>query len=447
MIAVEKFGSNFMGALAYNVKKLNHMDKTQRAVLLATTFSSLSETIIKKEVELIRQQRPALGKYVWHTSLNFSNAEKTSSLTNDRMLEMALDYMKAMGYDDNQYLIVRHHDADHHHVHLLVNRIRYDGSVVSDSNNYHKSQATLRRLEKQYELVPLEQVRQERFRQEQIQDEQAQRKQIHKGQVRKEPVQRKQDLNRRDNRITNNECRLASQRSLTKNEIEKTIRTNLPSDKSILQAMLNASLQKPNLPLQEFIRDCEKNDISLLFNQATTGKISGITYFINDFKIKGQALGNRFKWGQLIKYIDYEQDRDSKAVSQANNRTKARYGELTTSAGKAGNEQITTGRRTGFIYPNVGPNADERDSERKVYLGDKKQSAINPATGKRVGAETEQSESYFEEALDNHNIDNGDYPDDDLQTFPGLDITDDVDDEAMHGRKRRKQRNGWTYRR
>ncbi|MDB5024208.1 MAG: hypothetical protein JWP78_1963 [Mucilaginibacter sp.] len=434
-----------MGALAYNVKKLNHPDKTQRAVLLATTFSTLSETIIKKEVELIKQQRPALGKYVWHTSLNFSNAEEPESLTNDRMLEIAFDYMKTMGYDDNQYLIVRHHDADHHHVHLLVNRVKYDGSVVSDSNNYHKSQATLRRLEQQYELVPLQQVRQEQVRQKQIKDVQLRKKQIHKGQVRKEPVQSKQVLNRRDNRITNNESRLVSQRSLTKNEIEKAIRTNRPSDKSILQAMLNVSLQKPNLSLQEFIQDCEKNNISLLFNQATTGKISGITYFINDFKIKGQALGNRFKWGELIKYIDYEQDRDSKAISQANNRTKARYGELTTSGGKAGNEQIATGGRTGFIDSNVGANADERDSERKVYLGDERQSAIDLATGKGVGENGEQSESYFEKALDDHNINNSDYTDDDLQAFPGVDLTDDVDDEAMHGRKRRKQKNGWTY--
>lgn len=434
-----------MGALAYNLKKLNHPDDTKRAVLLATTFSSLSETTIKKEVEFVRQQHPSLGKYVWHTSLNFSNAEKAGNLTNDRMLEMALDYMKTMGYDDNQYLIVRHHDADHHHVHLLVNRIRYDGSVVSDSNNYHKSQAALRRLEQQYELVPLEQVREQRFRQEQIPDEQAQRGQVRRKQVKKEPVQSKQVLNRRDNRVTNNESPFASQRSLKKNEIEKAIRTNRPSDKSVLQALLNASLQKTNLSLQEFITECEKNKISLLFNQATTGKISGITYFINDFKIKGQALGNRFKWGELIKYIDYEQDRDSKAISQANNRTKARYGELTTTGGKAGNEQIATGGRTGFTDPNVGSNADERDSERKVYLGDERQPATDASTAKGVGGESEQSESYAQEALDNQHIGGGDYPDDDLQTFPGIDITDDVDDEAMHGRKRRKQRDGWTY--
>lgn len=142
-----------MGALVYNIKKMDYPDSRQRAELLATSFSSLSPEMIKKEVELIRELRPALSKYVWHTSLNFSVDERADRLTNENLLEMALEYMKAMGYEDNQYLIVRHHDADHPHVHLLVNRITYDGKVVSDSNNFYKSQAALRRLEKQYNLI------------------------------------------------------------------------------------------------------------------------------------------------------------------------------------------------------------------------------------------------------------------------------------------------------
>jgi hypothetical protein len=38
----------------------------------------------------------------------------------------------------------------------LVNRIGFDGSVVSDSNNYKKSEAVIRKLEKQYNLLTVE---------------------------------------------------------------------------------------------------------------------------------------------------------------------------------------------------------------------------------------------------------------------------------------------------
>ena len=54
---------------------------------------------------------------------------------------MAFEYMKAIGYEGNQLLVVRHHDADHPHVHLLVNRITYYGKVIFDSNNFHTSQS------------------------------------------------------------------------------------------------------------------------------------------------------------------------------------------------------------------------------------------------------------------------------------------------------------------
>ena len=71
----------------------------------------------------------------------------------------------------------------------------------------------------------------------------------------------------------------------------------------------------------------EQAGVQVLFNQASTGRVSGITYLMDDFKAKGQALGNRFKWANIIKTLDYEQTRDSKEISQANSRARAQRGE------------------------------------------------------------------------------------------------------------------------
>src|SRR5690606_30467234 len=73
-----------------------------------------------------------------------------------------------------------------------------------------------------------------------------------------------------------------------------------------------------------------KDGIDLLFNQASTGRVSGITYFMNGFMVTGRTLGQQFKWGALIKEIYYEQAQHGEAISQANSRTKAKYGERTT---------------------------------------------------------------------------------------------------------------------
>ncbi|WP_165852055.1 relaxase/mobilization nuclease domain-containing protein [Mucilaginibacter terrenus] len=432
MIAVEKFGSNFIGALAYNLKKLNHPDRKQQAELLATSFISLLPGDIKKEVELIRQLRPTLGKYVWHTSLNFSNDEKPTNLTNANLLDIAFDYMKAMGYDDNQYLIVRHYDADHPHVHLLVNRIRYDGSVVSDSNNYRKSLSALRKLEEQYNLISL------------AQDNIGSKNQLNLG-AGEQSNELTAELYRKRTIEPRNR---ATQRSLTKNEIEKAVRTGIPSDKSLLQALLEPIIFKNHQSLQEFIKRCEQAGIYLLFNQASTGRISGITYFINDFKIKGQALGNRFKWAELTKFIDYEQDRDRKAISRANDLTKARYSELTT-AGKSVEGQTAAGRQPGHTGSNVSPNATKRDSEREVSSGDERQPANKRTTDNRSGEDGNQSTGSAKDIKDDSYIDtdSNSYTGTDLQSNPRIEISDDIDDEAIHGRNRHRQRKARTNKR
>jgi len=89
------------------------------------------------------------------------------------------------------------------------------------------------------------------------------------------------------NAITIERSNNISQRAPSKNEIEMSIRTGKGSNKMVLQETLKLILQNRGQPLADFIRRCEAEGISLLFNQASTGRISGITYFYNGFKSKG----------------------------------------------------------------------------------------------------------------------------------------------------------------
>jgi hypothetical protein len=348
MIASQKIGKSFMGALDYNMKKLWNSDPNKRAELLATNFSSLQVNDIKREVEWIRQLRPGLNRYVYHTSLNFSNDE-VGTLTNEKLLAIAHDYLQELGYTNNQYLIFRHYDAEHPHIHLLVNRVTFDGTVVSDSNNYKRSEDILRKLERQYNLMPVASS--------------------HK----------------------------ASQKAVTKSEIEMTDRTGKPSDKMLLQELMNRLLRNKDLDMDELIKRGEQADIHFLFNQASTGRVTGITYFYNGLKIKGQALGKRYKWAELTKMITYEQNRHGETISQANNRTTAKYGK--------------------HIYQYGGDESgDGKAEERSLEAGQNAHILPNGT------------------AYDLHY----NHPDVNIQ------ITDDVDDEAIYGRDRHRQRKART---
>ena len=139
-------GKGFRGALRYNLEKVNK----GVAEILDHSFASTSERTIMKEIQMVKVLRPNLQKYFYHTSINFPPGE---DLPNDKMKQIGLDYLEANGFTQHQFIMFRHYDADHPHLHILVNRIGYDGSVVSDSNDFSRSEKILRELEKKYKLT------------------------------------------------------------------------------------------------------------------------------------------------------------------------------------------------------------------------------------------------------------------------------------------------------
>jgi Relaxase/Mobilisation nuclease domain len=373
MLANQKIGKSFLGALKYNWKKLSHSDLRRRAELLDTNFTSLAVRDIMKEVKLLRQLRPNLSRYVYHTSLDFT-AEEMEVLDHGKLLVIAHDYLAANGFTNNQYMIFRHYDAGHPHLHLLVNRIGFDGTVVSDSNNYKKSEAIIREIAQRYNLITVE------------------------------PSKR------------------VPQKAAKKDELEMVLRTGKPSDKMVLQELMKRLLDKKQQNLTDIIRSGEAKGMHFLFNQGSTGRVSGITYFYKDFKIKGQALGNRFKWAELIKTIDYGQIRDSKAVSAANSRTRAIYGEWPTTG-----EQRGTG--TDRLYRGGTGDFEAGSGKQEIDTGIKETASSDRAGSLEAGQ--------YAGLYADHPLDHGD----DRLAGIGLPvISDDVDDEAVFGKKRRRHK-------
>lgn len=89
-----------------------------------------------------------------HISLNFSPSE---ILSNERLCEIANDYMTRIGFGDQPYLVYRHHDAGHPHIHILATMIREDGSRI-DTHNIGRNQSEIARkaIEEKYNLVRAE---------------------------------------------------------------------------------------------------------------------------------------------------------------------------------------------------------------------------------------------------------------------------------------------------
>jgi hypothetical protein len=54
---------------------------------------------------------------VYHISLDFAH-EDTPKLTDDLMVEIAREYMRRMGITNTQYIVCRHTDREHQHLHV-----------------------------------------------------------------------------------------------------------------------------------------------------------------------------------------------------------------------------------------------------------------------------------------------------------------------------------------
>jgi hypothetical protein len=257
MIAKQIKGKDFFGVLAYNQKKV---DKEQGCII-DSNISPGSVVQQTKEFNIVRQLRPNLDKVVYHTSLNLPYTDK---LTDDEFGNLARDYLEGMGFVDNQYIVYKHTDQDHSHIHIVANRVKFSGDVVSDSQDYKRSETLIRELEKKFKLTQL------------IQKEES--------------------------------------NVLTKGEIEKCIRTGEVPERLELQNIITETI-KLNLSVNEFIEKLKEKEINVKLNKSSSGMISGISFEYKNTTYKGSKIHRNLSWNNIKHKLKHEQVRDNNPIS------------------------------------------------------------------------------------------------------------------------------------
>lgn len=95
--------------------------------------------------------RHASEKRYVHATLNLPRGEHVND---DTFLTLSKAYMEYMGYGEQPYIVVRHHDTEHEHVHIVSSTIKEDCSQINLSFDYRRSMAAQKHLEKQFGLSP-----------------------------------------------------------------------------------------------------------------------------------------------------------------------------------------------------------------------------------------------------------------------------------------------------
>lgn len=92
-----------------------------------------------------------------HITLNFDPLDK---LSNGQMKEIAMLYMKEIGFGRQPYLVYRHHDAGHPHCHIVTTHVQRDGSPMELYNiGRNQSEKAKQLIEREFGLVTVEMKR------------------------------------------------------------------------------------------------------------------------------------------------------------------------------------------------------------------------------------------------------------------------------------------------
>ena len=146
MIGKLKKGSSFAGCIRYVTGKDEAKILASDGVLLGTNAE------MTQSFELQRQLNPRIKKPVGHIALSFKPEDKPR-LTDEFMAKIAIEYMQMMGITDTQFIIVRHHNTDNPHCHIVYNRINNAGKLISDRNDYRRNEQVTKALKSRYGLT------------------------------------------------------------------------------------------------------------------------------------------------------------------------------------------------------------------------------------------------------------------------------------------------------
>ena len=139
-------GKSFGGAVEYVLRK-------EKARLLDSDgVDTESIRSIIDDFNFQRKARREIAKVVGHISLSF-HRDDAPKLTDDRMRELAAAYMESMGIADTQYIVARHNDTEHPHLHIIYNRVKYDRTLVADKNERRRNVKVCKQLKRRYGLT------------------------------------------------------------------------------------------------------------------------------------------------------------------------------------------------------------------------------------------------------------------------------------------------------
>lgn len=148
-------GAQIGGALRYNeqkvVQKLAH-------VLGATGFANndlaaRNRSYATSVLENQAKKNANVKKPTLHFSLSLHPSEQVND---DKFKAMAHQFMADMGYQNQPYMVYRHHDTAHPHIHIVTTCVDEAGMKINDAFIKRRTNTARQKLELRFDLIKAE---------------------------------------------------------------------------------------------------------------------------------------------------------------------------------------------------------------------------------------------------------------------------------------------------
>lgn len=163
MIGMIAKGKSFYHCLSYCLEDKRSLSEEQkdalsikegvqhnnRAEVLEYNYCYGDKKELAGQFKEVRKLNTQVEKPVIHLAIRVASGDH---LTREQLTEVGQAAAEEFGISKNQYVCILHKDTKEQHIHVVGNRVGYDGKVADDSQDYRRMAELCRRLEKKYNL-------------------------------------------------------------------------------------------------------------------------------------------------------------------------------------------------------------------------------------------------------------------------------------------------------
>jgi hypothetical protein len=146
-------GKDVAGSVRYNEQKVGE-GQAERIHIANYPDRQIAEKSARCRLQLLEQQarlNPAISKPAVHLAIAFHPDE---TLTDDRLRQIGKEVMTEAGYGTQPYLIYRHDDTSHPHMHVVTVSVDANGRHISDRFIRRRLNAIRAGIEQRHALLP-----------------------------------------------------------------------------------------------------------------------------------------------------------------------------------------------------------------------------------------------------------------------------------------------------